>query len=599
MTSTATKYKWPNLATMFFNQAEKLGDKPMVWRKTDGQYRSQSWNQIAKRVKELARGLTALGIDKGDRVVLVSENRPGWVVADLAIMSIGAITVPAYTTNTVEDHVHILKDSQAKGCLVSTAKLAENLMMAASLSPDCQFMIQFETDIPSSRQGLNCLSISDAVEAGRQDPTDIEALAETWRPDDTASIIYTSGTGGAPKGVMLSHKNLFHNCAGATGALLELGLEDEVFLSFLPLSHSYEHMAGHFFPMTIGAEIFYAVGIDTLAANMVEARPTIMTAVPRLYETMYQRIMSGVKKSGGIKEKMFMKTLELGKKRYHNPNSLNGIERVQDAVLDKLVRDKVRARFGGRLKALVSGGAPLNPDIGLFFTSLGLCILQGYGQTETAPLISVNRPSSPTMHTVGPPVLNTEVKIAGDGEILARGDMVMQGYWRDQETTDLVIRDGWVMTGDIGHMDKNGHLIITDRKKDIIVNSGGDNIAPARIEGILTLTPAIAQAVVFGDKRPHLIALIVPDEDWLKTWQAETGKTGDLNTLSGDKDLHQALAQTVSEVNQGLSSIEKIRKFLIAGEKFSTDNELLTPTQKVRRHKILDQYGHQLDQLYR
>jgi len=599
MTSSAITTSWPNLAAMFFKQSAKLGDKPFLWRKTEGHYHSQSWNQIASRIKDLANGLIALGIEPGDRVVLLSENRPSWVVADLAIMAIGAITVPAYTTNTTDDHKHILNDSQAKGVIVSTPKLAANVMPAARTYPDCQFIMQFESDILKSEQGILSLSIDSAVDAGRKNPTDIEALAATWAADDTASIIYTSGTGGQPKGVMLSHKNLFHNCNGATDALLELGLDEEVFLSFLPLSHSYEHMAGHFFPMTIGAEIYYAVGIDTLAANMVEAKPTIMTAVPRLYETMYQRILSGVQKSGGFKEKLFMKTLELGAKKYADPQSLTITERLIDHIVDTLVRDKVRARFGGQLKALVSGGAPLHPDIGLFFTSLGLCILQGYGQTETAPLISVNRPSKPTMHTVGPPVINTEIKIAGDGEIMARGDLVMQGYWRNEAATKQVIQDGWVLTGDIGHLDDHGHLIITDRKKDIIVNSGGDNIAPGRIEGILSLTEAIAQVVVFGDKRPHLIALIVPDEAWLNTWKVKVGKNENLSTLSADKDLHSALAKIISDVNQGLSNIEKIRKFIIADEKFTIHNEQLTPTQKVRRHKVTDVYGERLNSLYR
>ena len=282
---------------------------------------------------------------------------------------------------------------------------------------------------------------------------------------------------------MLSHRSQFHNALGAKDALTELGIGDDVFLSFLPLSHSYEHVAGHLFPICVGAQIYYAEGIETLSANMVEAQPTIMTAVPRLYETMHQRIIQGVKKSGGLKETMFMAALNLGRKRYAGER-LGLIGTIQDAVLDKLVRDKVRARFGGRLKALVSGGAPLNPEIGIFFTALGLRLLQGYGQTETAPVISVNRPGHVKMHTVGPPLLNTQVKIADDGEILATGDLVMQGYWRNEKATRETIRDGWVHTGDIGHLDEDGFLVITDRKKDIIVSSGGDNIAPQRIESL-------------------------------------------------------------------------------------------------------------------
>ena len=368
-------------------------------------------------------------------------------------------------------------------------------------------------------------------------------------------------------------------------ALEELGLENEVFLSFLPLSHSYEHMAGQFFPMSIGAEIYYAQGVETLAANMLEARPTIMTAVPRLYETLHQRITMGVRKSGGAKEKLFNLAVELGSRRFRDPGSLSLKERLVDWALDNLVRSKVRARFGGRLKALVSGGAPLNPAIGLFFTALGLLILQGYGQTETSPSVSVNRPSDMKLHTVGPPLKGVEVKIADDGEILVRGDLVMQGYWRNEEATRETIRDGWVHTGDIGIIDEDGHLRITDRKKDIIVNSGGDNLSPQRIEGILTIEPEIAQAMVHGDKHPHLVALLVPDADWLAGLGGETAE--------------KVLGPVLERVNASLSSIEKVRRFILAAEPFTTDNGLLTPTLKIRRHKIKEIYGDDLEALYR
>ena len=330
---------------------------------------------------------------------------------------------------------------------------------------------------------------------------------------------------------------------------------------------------------------------------MVEAQPTIMTAVPRLYETMHQRIIQGVKKSGGLKETMFMAALNLGRKRYAGER-LGLIGTIQDAVLDKLVRDKVRARFGGRLKALVSGGAPLNPEIGIFFTALGLRLLQGYGQTETAPVISVNRPGHVKMHTVGPPLLNTQVKIAEDGEILATGDLVMQGYWRNEKATRETIRDGWVHTGDIGHFDEDGFLVITDRKKDIIVNSGGDNIAPQRIESLITMPPKIAQAMVYGDKRPHIVALLVPDEVWLREWAKANSKASSLDQLCDDPDLINALRPIVDEVNSDLSNIEKIRRFIIAKDAFTIDNEQMTPTMKVRRHKIKEIYGDQLEGLY-
>jgi long-chain acyl-CoA synthetase len=577
---------WPNLATLFFDQVTRFGDKPFLWAKRHGTYKALSWGDVSARVAPLARGLLSLGIGKGDRVVLVSENRPAWLVADVAIMSIGAITVPAYTTNTTGDHLHILQDSGAKGAIVSNRRLAGKLLPAATKAPELEFVIAMDPPERSQDLNIDVFHLDDVIERGREGHRNIVELASEGKPDDTACIIYTSGTGGRPKGVMLSHRNILSNCEGARDRLEELGLDNEVFLSFLPLSHSYEHMAGQFFPMTIGAEIYYAEGADTLGLNMAEARPTLMTAVPRLYETLHQRITMGVRKAGGMKEKMFNKAVALGALRYRDPGALGLGDRLTDAVLDKLVRSKVRARFGGRLKALVSGGAPLNPDIGLFFTALGLLILQGYGQTETSPSVSVNRPSDMKLHTVGPPLKGVEVKIADDGEILVKGDLVMQGYWRNEEATRETIRDGWVHTGDIGIIDEDGHLRITDRKKDIIVNSGGDNLSPQRIEGILTIEPEIAQAMVYGDKHPHLVAVLVADAEWL-------------GGLADGEDAGKALAPVLDRVNASLSNIEKIRRVILAAEPFTTDNGLLTPTLKIRRHKIKEIYGDDLEALYR
>ena len=577
---------WPNLATLFFDQVARFGDKPFLWAKRHGTYKALSWGDVSARVAPLARGLLSLGIGKGDRVVLVSENRPAWLVADVAIMSIGAITVPAYTTNTTGDHLHILQDSGAKGAIVSNRRLAGKLLPAATKAPELEFVIAMDPPERSQDLNIDVFHLDDVIERGREGHRNIVELASEGKPDDTACIIYTSGTGGRPKGVMLSHRNILSNCEGARDRLEELGLDNEVFLSFLPLSHSYEHMAGQFFPMTIGAEIYYAEGADTLGLNMAEARPTLMTAVPRLYETLHQRITMSVRKAGGMKEKMFNKAVALGALRYRDPGALGLGDRLTDAVLDKLVRSKVRARFGGRLKALVSGGAPLNPDIGLFFTALGLLILQGYGQTETSPSVSVNRPSDMKLHTVGPPLKGVEVKIADDGEILVRGDLVMQGYWRNEEATRETIRDGWVHTGDIGIIDEDGHLRITDRKKDIIVNSGGDNLSPQRIEGILTIEPEIAQAMVYGDKHPHLVAVLVADAEWL-------------GGLADGEDAGKALAPVLDRVNASLSNIEKVRRVILAAEPFTTDNGLLTPTLKIRRHKIKEIYGDDLEALYR
>ena len=585
---------WANLAAMFFDRATAGGDAPFLWSKHDGAYRPQSWRAIADEVSALSRGLRALGVARDDRVVLVSENRPNWVVADLAIMAAGAVPVPAYTTNTTDDHGHILTDSGAAAAIVSTPALAERLLPAADAAPELRFVVAMD---PPERVAGHAVAIhawDEVVARGRAAPDDVADLVGRLSRRDLACIIYTSGTGGRPKGVMLSHAAILCNVGGAHGLLAGLGLTDEVFLSFLPLSHSYEHTAGLHFPISIGAQIYYAEGAETLAANLVEVRPTIVTCVPRLFETMRQRILAGVKRSKGLKRKLFDAALGLGRRRYEDPAALSFGERL----VERLVRDKVRGRFGGRLKALVSGGAPLNYDVGLFFVALGLPLLQGYGQTEAAPIISANRPERNKLRTVGPPLDGVEVRIAGDGEILVRGELVMDGYWNDAEATAEALADGWLHTGDIGVLDADGYIEITDRKKDIIVNSGGDNLAPQRVEGVLAFEPEIAQAMVFGDRRPHLVALIVPDTAFVEAYATTNGVAADLATLATDAAFKRALGAAVERANAGLSLIERVKRYAVAAAPFTVDNGQMTPTLKVRRHAITARYGAVLEGLY-
>ena len=587
-----------SLVAMFFEQAERLDDRPFLWAKRDGAYQSLSWAEVAKQVRDLSRGLRDLGLSKGERVVLVSENRPEWLITDLAIMAAGAITVPAYTTNTPHDHNHILTDSGAVGAIVSTQALARRVLPAAIEAPDCKWAVGIEDLDIDQAMTLDAHQWNTVVKQGADLPDDVAVRVAEAQRDDVACFIYTSGTGGAPKGVMLSHGNILCNCMGAEHLLRSIGLGHEIFLCFLPLSHSYEHMAGQFFPISIGAEIYYGEGVDQLLNNLAEVRPTIMTAVPRLYESMHQRIQRGIQKEKGLKAKLFALALRLGYKKHAPGGRLSVIEKLQDLVVDRLVRGKIRARFGGRLKAMVSGGAALNVEIGNYFQALGLPILQGYGQTEASPLISANRPEKVKMETVGPPVKGVEVKIANDGEILARGEMVMKGYWGNEEATTETVRDGWLHTGDIGELDSDGYIRITDRKKDIIVLSGGDNCSPARVEGFLTLEPEIAQALVYGDKRPHLVALIVPDDVFLRAWAHEHGKAADLASLDGDEDLRKAISDVVDRINKRLSNLEKIRRFAISPEVFTTENEMMTPTLKLRRHIICQVHGDRLEALY-
>jgi long-chain acyl-CoA synthetase len=584
---------WPNLATMFFERMAAIGDGPFLSAKRDGEWRAISGNQAAAHSAALAGALRAMGVVAGDRVMLVSENRPEWAIADLGIMAVGAITVPAYVTNQVNDHLHVMTDSGAKTVIVSNAKLAETVRAAAKDAPDMDTLVLIDGE-PGNEE----LSWADLLAAHPGSLDEVAAAARKIRRTETACLIYTSGTGGIPKGVMLSHGAIISNCKGARDVLLELGLDDEKFLSFLPLSHSYEHTAGLMFPISIGAQIFYAESVDRLAANMAEISPTILTCVPRLYENMHSRILRGVEQSGGIKAKLFHKAVELGIRKYRNDGRLGLGARIGDAVLEKLVRDKVRQRFGGRLKAMVSGGAPLNLDIGLFFTGLGLRIMQGYGQTESAPVISCNPPNRIRIDTVGPPMTDVKVRLAEDGEILVRGELVMQGYWRNQQATDEVIRDGWLHTGDIGEFDDESYIRITDRKKDIIVNTGGDNVSPQRVEGILTLQPEIAQAMVYGDRKPHLVALIVPDPDFIRNWAAANNKSGDPTILVDDDDFHSAIQSAVDRVNESLSVIEKIRRTRLTAQAFTIENELMTPSLKIRRHKINEIHGDALEQLY-
>jgi long-chain acyl-CoA synthetase len=426
----------------------------------------------------------------------------------------------------------------------------------------------------------------------------VEARIANIGRTDTACIIYTSGTGGAPRGVILHHGAILCNVDGAAHILTEdFGWGEERFLSFLPLSHAYEHTGGQFLPIGMGAEIFYSEGLEKLASNIEEVRPTIMVVVPRLFEVLRTRVMKQVAKQGRLANYLMDRALTIGERKSRGQKRL--VDLPMKAVLERTLKPKIRRRFGGRIKALVSGGAPLNPEVGLFFEALGLTMLQGYGQTEAAPVISCNRPKAGLkMDTVGPPMKDVEVRIAEDGEILVRGELVMQGYWQNPAETARALVDGWLHTGDIGHLDEQGRIVITDRKKDMIVNDKGDNMAPQKIEGMLTLQPEIAQAMVSGDKRPYLVGLIVPDAEWAVEWARANGEKFDMAELQALPAFRSAVRAAVDRVNQELSVIEKVRRFEFADEPFTIENQMMTPSMKIRRHVIRQVYGERLSALY-
>jgi long-chain acyl-CoA synthetase len=585
-----------SLPGMFYVQARKFGDRPFLSEKVDGAYRAQSWTQVAERISALAHGLKTAGVKPGDRVMLVAENRPEWLIADVAIMAIGAIAVPTYTTNTAVNHLHIINDAGTRIALVSTAALARHVIAAAAEADQKLTVYVYEDPDKAMRSEVAVRPWSELTNHGHTAPP---GEVEELKRGDVCCLIYTSGTGGLPRGVMLSHGNILANCYGATELLRTLGLGNDIFLSFLPLSHAYEHAAGQFFPMSVGAQIYYAERVETLSTNMQEARPTIMTAVPRLYESMRQRILQSMRTQSSFKRKMFELALELGRKRYEEPEKMSVWDKARDLACEKLVRTKIARRFGGRLKAMVSGGAPLNYDVGIFFIALGVPLLQGYGQTEAAPVISANPPKRVKLKTVGPALKGVQVKIAGDGEILVRGELVMKGYWNDPDGTIATIdEEGWLHTGDIGQIDADGYIEITDRKKDIIVNSGGDNVSPQRIQGILCLEDAIEQAMVYGDKKPYITALIVPGTDFAAAWAEKHGHPNDIGALVQNAEFRSAVAHAVEHANLQLSPIEKVRKFALAAQPFTIENGQLTPSLKVRRHAVLREYRDALDALY-
>ena len=578
-----------HLPQALFRQAEKHPYVPCQWRRTHGKYVPITYMEVATRIRRVASGLIRQQVKEGDRIAILMENRPEWAVIDYAILSVGAVTVPLYCTYRPQDMAYVINDAGVSMAFVSGGNLLRHLLQAAEECPKLRHIISLEEaaqDNPLVRS-LQTLEEHELLE------DELKARMARLDRDTLATLVYTSGTTGNPKGVMLSHGNILANL-DAVPEVVELN-RDEVFLSFLPLAHALERMAGHFLPYSFGISVAFAERPDTVAKNLGEACPTIMITVPRMLEVVRNRILAQVNKQSSWKKKLFYTYLDLaGRKR------MSIFQRWMYRLLDRKVGHAIRQRFGGRLRMLISGGAPLSVEVGSFFSALGIPVVEGYGLTESAPLLTVNPPDAPRLGSVGKAVYGVTLRLAEDGEILARGANIMQGYWKQPKATRAAVdKEGWLHTGDIGYISDDGYLFITDRKKDLIVNSGGENIAPQRIESLLNGDVMIDQAVIYGDQKPYLVALIVPNEDAVRAWAADEGlPETDWAHLCASAVVRKMLQTRINGLLKDLNPFEQIRRIYLLDTPLTIDNGMLTPTMKVKRRKVYEAYAEALESLY-
>ena len=554
--------KLNSLVELFFKKLETIdNNKPFLkWLKPDKP--TYTWKDISERIFKLTNKIKSI-ISEGDRCLILSENRPYWLMTDIAIMNAGGISVPIFTTYSSNDYEYILKDCNPSIIIVSNNVQFKKIKKF--INPEVKKIISFE------KLEIDSLLISDILKENNI----TKFINKNLKRNMPACIIYTSGTSGNPKGVILSHGGILANCEGAYDLLKPLIKKKEpVFLTWLPLSHSYEHTV-QFVQILLGAKIFYAESLENILANMTIAKPTIMTAVPRFYQNLFNKISINFSKQKGLKKKLIDQTIILGKKTLKK-EQLNIREKLLNICCEKLVRKKIKNQFGGSLQSFVSGGGALDKEIGEFLNSIGLPTLQGYGLTEASPVVSCNIPEKIQVDTVGPPFKTNNVKIADDGEILIQGENIMLGYLNKKKETDEVIKDGWLHTGDIGEFTKDGNLKITDRKKELIVNLGGDNISPTKLENLLSLNENIKQSFIYGDKKKYLVALIVTD------------------SYSNE----EKIKDYINNLNKNVSLIEKIKKFKLITQEFTIENRMLTPTLKLKRKEILKNYKQDIENLY-
>ena len=560
-----------NLLELFYYQYQKQnkGDIFLVSLKEPKQ--KYSWEDVYLNIIKLSKEISKY-INKGDRCLIISENRPEWMIADLSIMLSGGVTVPAYTTYVERDYEYIIDNCEPSVVFVSDNIQYEKIKTIISKKKFIKKVIIFD-----STDNLNTdfnLDINDIFKNQNYEVKNFFDL--TINRKDMACIIYTSGTQGNPKGVMLSHGGILNNCEGSCELLKTIVSSNPKFLTWLPLSHSYEHTI-QFVQIAVAAKVFYAESIEKLIKNMTECSPEIMTAVPRFYQNLYQKINSTFIKATGLKKILVNNTVNIGKKILFK-NKLSMAEVFLNFICEKLVRKKIKKQFGGNLRAFVSGGGALDKEVGSFLNAIGLPTLQGYGLTETSPVVSCNPINDIRVETVGPPFRGNLVKIADDGEIIIKGENVMLGYWKNEEETNKVLKNGWLYTGDIGEFD-NDFLKITDRKKDIIITPGGDNISPIKIENHLNKLNFIEQTLVYGDNKPYLVSLIV--------------LTTDQKNLKNNE-----IQVEIDKINKNLSKIEKIKKFFVIKKQFTIENGMMTPTLKLKRYKIIKKYEKEFEKLY-
>ena len=560
-----------NLLELFYNQYLTQDKTSVFLQSLKEVEKKYSWEDVYSNVIKLSEEISKY-IKKGDRCLLISENRPEWMISDLSIMLSGGITVPAYTTYTERDYEYIIDDCTPTVLIISDKT---QYLKVKNIIPKKKFIkkIIFFDIIEEFDQELH-LSINQIFANKNFSLLNFSELKIQRK--DVACIIYTSGTQGNPKGVVLSHGGILNNCEGALGLLKEFISKNPKFLTWLPLSHSYEHTV-QFVQIVVGAQVFYAESIEKLIKNMGNCSPEIMTAVPRFYQNLHQKINTNFSKATGIKKFLINQTIKLGNKKL-NREQFSLIESLINFVCDLLVRKKIKKQFGGNLKAFISGGGALDKEVGYFLNAIGLPTLQGYGLTETSPVVSCNSINEIRVETVGKPFRGNLVKIANDGEILVKGENVMLGYWNNEEETNKVLKNGWLSTGDIGEFDGE-FLKITDRKKDIIITPGGDNISPIKIESDLNKSNFIEQSLVYGDNKPYLVCLIVLSSEYKNIKNEEIQKE-------------------IEKINKNLSKIEKIKKFFVIKNQFTIENNMMTPTLKLKRYKIVKTYQNELEKLF-